>query len=324
MVEENGLIHAILLNGNGGGDRIGWGGVSGWTPDRGVLWVHLDRNDAAASDWVQRDAGLDPVIAEALLDVETRPRTLRAGEGQLIILRGVNLNPGAEPEDMVGLRIWSEERRLITIRYRRLMAIVDVTESLDAGTGSNTTGDLMAKVAGRLVDRMKPVLTELGEQIDAIETNVQQENAPDVGAKLSDVRNVAIVLKRYLAPQRDVLAQLAVETHGWISSADRACLRETGNDVTRYVEELEEIRERAIVVQDELVTRFSEAANKRIYILTIISAIMLPLSLITGLLGINVAGLPGTDNSHAFWIVCLALIVFGGVEYWILRRLKWL
>ncbi len=324
MEMEQGLVAAAILDGRGGARRIGWDGIAAWRPQQGPLWVHLDRNVDAACDWVGGAAGLDPLIAEALLEEETRPRTFATETGQLIILRGVNLNPGAEPEDMVGLRVWAEEHRVITIRYRRLMAVADILERLDRGVGPRAVGDLLALVADRLVERMKPVLAELGDQIDEIEAKLREERAPQVREQLRDTRNVAIILRRYLAPQRDLMARLADEPHGWLSAPNRSLLREVGNDITRYVEELEEVRERALVVQDEIGNRISEASNQRIYILTIISAIMLPLSFVTGLLGINVAGLPGTDDGAAFWVVCLILVVFGIVEYLVLRRLKWL
>ena len=93
--------------------------------------------------------------------------------------------------------------------------------------------------------------------------------------------------------------------------------------ITRHVEELEEVRERTAVLQDELLNQLSETTNRTIYLLTIVAAIILPLSFITGLLGINVGGIPGVENHWSFWIVCLLLAVFGVVEVWLFRKLKW-
>jgi zinc transporter len=101
-------------------------------------------------------------------------------------------------------------------------------------------------------------------------------------------------------------------------------LREVADRITRYIEELEEVRERAAVLQDELLNQLTEAANRTIYLLTIVAAVMLPLSFITGLLGINVGGMPGEGSPSAFWIVCLLLVAFGLGEVWVFRRLKWI
>lgn len=92
-----------------------------------------------------------------------------------------------------------------------------------------------------------------------------------------------------------------------------------GDHVTRYVEGLDALRERAAVTNDELSTRLAEAMNRRMYILSVVAAVFLPLGLITGLLGVNVGGLPGTHNEWGFWIVTGLLGVIGGLTMWILR-----
>jgi zinc transporter len=70
-------------------------------------------------------------------------------------------------------------------------------------------------------------------------------------------------------------------------------------------------RERIIVVQEELLSRVAQEQNSRIYLLSVVAAIFLPLTFVTGLLGMNVAGLPGTEDSSAFAVALLAMLGFG-------------
>jgi len=104
----------------------------------------------------------------------------------------------------------------------------------------------------------------------------------------------------------------------------RARLREVSDKVTRYVEELDSARERATVVQDELAGRLSDDLNRKMYVLTVIAGIFLPLGFVTGLLGINVGGIPGTEAPWGFALVCALLLLLGLSEYWLFRWLKWL
>jgi zinc transporter len=90
------------------------------------------------------------------------------------------------------------------------------------------------------------------------------------------------------------------------------------------VEDLDSGRERASIVQDELTTRLSEKMNRNMYVLSVIAGIFLPLSLLTGLLGINVGGIPGDKWPWAFTVVTIGLFVVGFVEYFLFRRLKWI
>jgi zinc transporter len=140
MTENDGLICAYLLDGRGGGRAIGWTEIASWQPQDGLLWVHLDRAGSEARRWLQEVSGLDPVIAGALLAEEVRPRELRVEDALLVVLRGVNLNPGADPEDMVGIRIWLEPTRVVTVRHRRLMAVTDLREAFAVKRGPTGPG----------------------------------------------------------------------------------------------------------------------------------------------------------------------------------------
>jgi zinc transporter len=81
---------------------------------------------------LKNKSGLSQIIIEALLDSGTCPRNVFSDEGLLLILGGVNCNPGEDPEDMVAIRMLLSEHCIITARYRRVMAIQDVTKAIDA------------------------------------------------------------------------------------------------------------------------------------------------------------------------------------------------
>lgn len=83
-------------------------------------------------------------------------------------------------------------------------------------------------------------------------------------------------------------------------------------------------RETIILIQEELTNRLSEDLNKKMYILSIISAIFLPLTFLTGLLGINVGGIPGANNENAFYIFTSILILVIFSQYMIFRKKRWI
>ena len=68
--EQPGLRFACVLDGRGGCFDLGWDQLSGWKPEQGVLWVHLERDDEHAQRWVRERSGIDPIAAEALLAEE--------------------------------------------------------------------------------------------------------------------------------------------------------------------------------------------------------------------------------------------------------------
>ena len=131
-------------------------------------------------------------------------------------------------------------------------------------------------------------------------------------------------MRRYIAPQRDVLFRLYSEHPEWISDKLKEHLRELSERTTRFVEDLDSARDRAAITHEELHSRLSEQMNKTMYLLSIVAAIFLPLGLVTGLLGINVGGIPGTENKLAFWIVTFFIILIAFILIGLFRRVKWL
>jgi len=320
MSDEGGLIFAVALNGQGGCIELEWESMT--EKDGRVHWIHLHRLKEPARAWLRETSELDSIVTEALLVEDTRPRSVIMGRGLMLILRGVNLNEGADPEDMVSIRLWLEEQRIISLRYPKVMAIQDVRESLDAGRGPHNVGDFIADLVARLVDRAVPVVEELAEQIDVLEADIANGHQKDLRITSVELRRRAIILRRYFSPQRDVLSRIQGERLPFLEDVHRAQLRESADRLLRLVEDLDTLRERAAIAREELMARHSEEMNRNMYILAMVSAIFLPLGLITGLLGINVAGIPGESFQWAFTVVCGMLVILAGVGIWILRRLS--
>jgi zinc transporter len=322
--EVDGLICAFVLDGEGGGTPLDWAGVRAWTPDDGLLWVHLDRKDPTTLKWIEGDSGIPSAVTRPLLSEDARPRALVEHDNLLVILRGVNMHPDADPEDMIAVRCWIEADRIITLRHMRVMATRDLRAMITRGEGPADQGEFLVRMTDRLIDRMGPVITEIDDALDEIEDAVQSDASHELRQRLVRTRRSAIGLRRYLAPQRDAMSRLQAENLSWLSDLNRAFLREIADRTTRYVEDLEAARERAAAVQDEFNYQMSERMNRTMYVLTVVAAILLPPSLLTGLLGINVGGLPGIENGNAFWIVVAAIVGLGVFEYFLLRRLKWI
>jgi zinc transporter len=78
------------------------------------------------------------------------------------------------------------------------------------------------------------------------------------------------------------------------------------------------------VTQEELAARLSEQMNRNTYMLSVVAGVFLPLGLLTGLLGINVGGIPGTENPNAFVIVCVTMVVLAAAMWWFFRRFRML
>lgn len=322
-MHQDGLVHAFLLDGEGGGRRLDWSGVRQWTPDQGILWVHLDYTVETACDWLLNDSELEAVTIDALLSQETRPRSLTRHNSTLISLRGVNLNPGSEPEDMVSIRIWCDANRIISTRKRKLLSISDLVHDLEEGVGPKNAGDFVVEVTSRLTTRMSGVVEALEERLATLEEQVIGNMEEQLRNELADIRRQTIMLRRYLSPQRDAMSKLTNDQAAWLQSDDRLRLREISDQLLRCIEDLDSIKDRAAITHEELVSQHAEQLNSRMYVLSIVAALFLPLGFFTGLLGVNVGGIPGAESRWGFpvFIALLLIIVVFQIVYF--KKNKW-
>ncbi len=317
----NSIVHIYQLNGQGGAQSLEQ--LPDVPPPN--LWVHMQSDDPECAP-VMSALGLNPQITDVMTSPETRPRATAHGEGVLMVLRGVNLNQDADPEDMVSLRMWLTDRLIVTARksHRRLMSIQDVRQALDEGRGPSTTGEFLLEVVERLVIRIGQVVDETEEALEGIEEALDTLNPTEVRHDLTELRRRTAQLKRYLAPQRDALEAMYRLRSGLLDERQAFELREWSDRTTRNVEDLDLARERAILMQEELRNRIAEQQNQRMYVLSLVTAIFLPLSFLTGVFGMNVMGLPGVNNPWGFVLVAAGMGALAiGVGIW-MRIRRWL
>ncbi len=319
---DSGLIMAYILDGKGGGKKVGWDGIASWKPEQGILWIHLNYSVAGVQKWLNDKSGLDDVIYDALTEEDSRPRCTPFHEGMLLGLRGVNLNPGADPEDMVGVRVWFEKDRIISTRKRKVLSMSDIQTAIEQGNGPDSLGDFLVQIAGRMMERMRHVIDDLEDSVADIEDQVLTSESYQLRSELSALRRQAISLRRYLSPQREALSRLLTEKIAWLDETDRIRLREVYDQLTRHIEDLDEARDRAAVTQEQLVNSLAEQMNSKMYILSIVAAIFLPLGFLTGLLGINVGGIPGADSKLGFTVFILLLGLVVVFQVWLFRKKK--
>lgn len=325
-MEDNsdGLIMAYIIDGAGGGKRVGWEEIETWKPKQGLLWIHFNYGIPRTRSWLYEKSGLDEVISDALTEEDSRPRCTPFHEGLLLGLRGVNLNPGADPEDMVGVRIWFEKDRIISTRRRKVLSIADIQTALEQGTGPESISEFLVQVTGRMMERMQHVIENLEDAVDEVEDQVLTSENHELRSRLAVLRRQAISLRRYLSPQREALSRLLAEKIFWLNEGDRIRLREVYDQILRYVEDLDEARDRAAVTQEQLINSLSEQMNNKMYILAIVAAIFMPLGFLTGLLGINVGGIPGANSRFGFTVFVLMLAGVVIFQLWFFKKKKWL
>ncbi|WP_462320540.1 CorA family divalent cation transporter [Halochromatium sp.] len=358
-----GLICAYQLDGRGGGTPLTWkdlepsaeSGKGLWTwagpgpiasqrpslargsasapasardPDlgagAGTLWVHIDVKHSNAQHWLRSHSGLDAVTQDALTAARVSPRLEEHNGGMLLILKGLNFAPRALPTDLVALRLWSDGQRVLTCRREHVRAPVQLRHDLNEGCGPTDASSLIATLSDLMVANMEDLIIEQVQSTHQIGRLGDAKPTEDLVSELAHLRRVMIWMRRSLGPQRRALARLAASPATWMSDADRALVREVAHQCTEYVEGLDAAQEIGEITQDEILQRSTEKTERRLFSLTVITAVFLPLTFITGLLGVNLAGIPDANDPWSFLILVVFLIGLVAAQIWLLHRKGWL
>ncbi|OAN53731.1 magnesium transporter [Paramagnetospirillum marisnigri] len=324
---ETGLRFAMLMTEDGSFLDLTWSEIKRWKPSDGFLWVHLERDDPAAQHWVREESGIDPLVALALLAEESRPRVQDVGDQLLVVLRGVNkqnpLEDGSIDTELVPIHIWMESGRCVSLRDKahNLSALRDLRLSMMNGKGPRTAAGLMARIAEKVTDHLGDLVEDLEDEISELEDRIgDNEGGSALRAEIAVTRRRVVQFRRYLAPQRDALYRLRHDDASWLDQAAKEHLREVNDRLVRHLEDLDEIRQRANILQEEQVAMVAEQGNRNTFVLSVVTVLMLPMTFITGFFGMNTGQLPfGTEHPYGTLIAATIIGVVGLVTAAILR-----
>lgn len=287
----------------------------------GFVWLHVEGAVAASRD--DLPVYVPALAANALLAHETRPRCDEVDDAALINLRGTGAQDVAGSDGLVSIRVWVEGARVTSVSRHRLAALTKVEAAMQAGRLSDGD-DFVAALAQAISTELDPQVADLGDRLDDCEGMLDGGDIYALRRQIAAIRSQAIVLRRFVAPDRDALAEMAQLAFDWISKEDRMHLREAADRFARMAEELEAVRERAGLLHEQLTDLRAETIDQRSLAIAVTAFIFLPLTFVTGLLGMNVKGIPFADHPQAFWgVVAFCAVMAAAVMGWFAWR-HWL
>lgn len=306
-------------------------GVGGMIPieDKDVIncerpcWLHLNYTQRQSAEWLQNTPLIPDSVRDALAGDSMRPRVTRLGDGFMIVLRSVNHNADSRPDQLVAMRVFINDKLIVSTRRRKVYAIDAVLTDLQNGNGPVDGGSWLVDVCDALTDHASEFIEEMHDKIIELEDALMNQEVPARG-DLALLRKQLIVMRRYMAPQRDVYARLAIEKMAWMNDDDRRRMQEVADRLGRGLDDLNAGVARTSILADEVASILAESMNRRTYTMSLMAMIFLPATFLTGLFGVNLGGIPGGNWALGFTAFCVLLLAMvGGVAIWLKRR-KWL
>lgn len=322
------LLHAWRVR-DGAAARLDWPTAravcAGGGPEAGWAWLHLDRGEAQARAWVEQEAGLGDDVREAMLSDDTRPRAAELDGGLVLILRGPNRDAERPFQSPVSVRLFIDAGRVISVRLRPFAPTYDLDQRLADGWAPETPGAFLEALVQTTLVQIEAMLDEVAARFDRLEDLALSEPSGRLRhrrGELNRLKRGAIVTKRYLRPQAGALERLATLGPDWLDREPLQGVREAADQTARIVDDLEELRERAGLIGEEMQARLNDRMNRTMVALTTVSTLFLPMSVVAGLFGANLAGIPFAERPWSFGALAGFMVVVAAATAILIRTLN--
>ncbi|WP_307864768.1 zinc transporter ZntB, partial [Pantoea ananatis] len=183
--------------------------------DEHPCWLHLNYTHPRSAEWLQSTPQIPDAVRDALAGESMRPRVSRLGDGFMIVLRSVNHNSDARPDQLVAMRVFINDQLIVSTRRRKVFAVDEVLTDLENGNGPVNCGSWLVEVCDALTGHTSEFIEDLHDKIIELEDALLDQRIPPRG-ELGLLRKQLIVMRRYMAPQRDVFSRLASEKLPWM------------------------------------------------------------------------------------------------------------
>jgi zinc transporter len=285
-----------------------------------LVWIHLSTNDERAKTWLGGEAKLSPYVMDALTASETRPRCDPYDDGAIINLRGLSSEELTSSDPLASIRMFATKGCVFSVTRKQLSAVHPVRKQVESGSILDP-GDLITAIAQEITEELDPMVAELGDALDDCEERLAAKQAFELRRLVNETRRRAIGYRRFMAPQRIALEKLAALPGDWLRDDDRLHLNTAADRAARMAEELESIRERAALNHETLTDLRSEQIDQRSLLIAVAAMVFLPITFLTGLLGMNVDGIPFAHAHWAFEAVCgICAAIAIGVTWYFYRQ----
>ena len=288
----------------------------------GLLWLHFNLADARALQWLT-PANLDmPAPARTLLLSKDNYQQLHTVDDCVYgVISDLLRDVGETTEDTGYLRFVMTERILISGRHHALCAVDATRRALEAGHRIESAPALLETIVEHIANTMDGIADRMARALDAVEEKVLSDSTADLRQELGRLRRTCGRLHRQLSGLRIVFHRFEQKHLDDLKPALRLRAGKLAQRLDGLDHTVVEMRERSRLLQEELHLKIEEQGNHNIRVLSVLTALLMPPTLVTGIFGMNTKGLPFTDLETAFLWASLLLVLSSIAAYLVMKRI---
>ena len=278
-----------------------------------VIWLHFNLTNARARQAIARLSFIPREVQEALCEQDDRRRIDVLDEGLLAVVSDLTFEPDSDPAEVSPLWCFVTDRLFVTGRIHPLKTVDELRSAVRGGLRVGKAIELLIWFLARRTAALRDLTEGMAEQVSEIEDEILGGAIRQQREQLGRMRRFCAQIRRHFAPDRMAFRRLLQSRPGLLDESQTEAMRTEIEELSFLIDEVNELYERAKLLQEELASRVAENTGRSLYVLAILSAVFLPMTLITGIFGMNMGGLPGLHDSGAFWWVMLLIGLAGAI-----------
>ena len=296
------------------------------SPDT-LVWVDLKGPADEEAQHVTREIfGFHPLAVEDCFAERERPKLETFDSYLYCITHGLARGSSVEEHEVVELDAFLGPRYLVTFHAKESPSVESVWELIQRSGElvRREPAAILQAIVERQVDGIEPLLDDFELRLSELEERMLARPAEQDLAGLVVLRRNIIHLRRWLGLQRDVVLRLARDQPNLVPPQEALRFRDTHDHLARFTELLETYRELTNTIQEATLSVINNRLGENMKFLTIFTAVLMPLSLLTGVYGMNFASMPGLQNPYGFVLTMAAMVITAGAVLYFFRRKGWL
>lgn len=309
--DEAGLVWAYAFSAGQPGTPMDRETAGAWIEERDAApgsfaWLHFSLSNAAAERWLREHLTLPDSFYDSLRE-NPSTRVEVADETLIAVVHDVQFF-GAEAASAGTVTLCIDRRMMVSARTTQLRAVDRLRGAVRSGAEFPSPVGLLAHLLRDQADVLMEIVREAAARVDSVEDMQLTFASRQSRATLGLIRRRLVRLQRLLAPEPAALFRLLNRPPPLMTEDDVEDLRRSAEELSAAVADSGAVVERVRILQDELSAQLSEATNRTLYVLTVVTALATPFSFISGLFGMNVGGIPFAKSTQGFLIVFLLIV----------------
>jgi zinc transporter len=288
----------------------------------GLLWLHFNLAAARAPQWLASADLQMPAQARALLLSKDTYQQLHTTDDSVYgVISDLKRDIADATEETGYLRFMMTERVLVSGRLHALCAVDATRRALEDGRRIESAAALLETIVENVADTMDRIAERVSRSLDEIEEQVLSDDAADLRQGLGRLRRTCVRLHRQLSGLRIVFHRLEQKNVNDLKPALQLRAGKLAQRLDGLDHTVVEMRERSRLLQEELHLKIEEQGNHNIRVLSVLTALLMPPTLVTGIFGMNTKGLPLTDVETGFLWAALLMALSSAAAYLVMKRI---